>query len=162
MRSACEWFPIHLCNDSIKTELLFACFKIWWMIFYLHCLDINFDHSNSDIKLNFLFNTEFTGSSFHRDDLFGDRSLCERPAMPTLEGTIRLIPVSSSLRPDIGRLEVFVGGIWGTVCSRDFSFREADVVCRQLGFPLAGTQGIVLEGPYKYVNLGLPYMDVLD
>ena len=34
----------------------------------------------------------------------------------------------------IGRLEVFLNGTWGTVCTRGFDFYEGDIVCRELGF----------------------------
>lgn len=34
-----------------------------------------------------------------------------------------------------GRLEVKIGGIWGTVCDDDFNMDAARVVCRQLGLP---------------------------
>ena len=33
-----------------------------------------------------------------------------------------------------GRLEVYLRGEWGTVCSKFFSRAEADVACRQLGY----------------------------
>lgn len=32
-----------------------------------------------------------------------------------------------------GRLEVMVGGTWGTVCAQRFGIIEAKVACRQLG-----------------------------
>ncbi|XP_078612620.1 scavenger receptor cysteine-rich domain-containing protein DMBT1-like isoform X2 [Branchiostoma floridae x Branchiostoma japonicum] len=34
-----------------------------------------------------------------------------------------------------GRLEVYYHGQWGTVCSDYFDYREARIVCRELGFP---------------------------
>ena len=32
-----------------------------------------------------------------------------------------------------GRLEVFAGGVWGTVCDDYFSAHSARVLCRELG-----------------------------
>jgi hypothetical protein len=38
-----------------------------------------------------------------------------------------------------GRLEVFHGGLWGTVCNDDFEEADAQVACRQLGNELGYT-----------------------
>lgn len=47
------------------------------------------------------------------------------------EGDVRLV---DGANPYEGRVEVFSGGRWGTVCDRLFGSADGQVVCHQLGF----------------------------
>ena len=51
---------------------------------------------------------------------------------------IRLVDGMTSTRNDAtrdGRVEVFSNGEWGTICNVGFDMQDANVICRQLGFP---------------------------
>ncbi|XP_061079261.1 uncharacterized protein LOC133114081 [Conger conger] len=72
------------------------------------------------------------------------------------EGDLRLV---GSNRSSEGRVEVYHGGEWGTVCDDGWDMNEAQVVCRQLGFP--GVQSVVEGGAYGSGS-GTIWLDDLD
>ncbi len=53
------------------------------------------------------------------------------------EGTLRLVNPVNSSTGNVGRLEIFFRGQWGTVCDDNFGYTEAAVACRQLGYSSA-------------------------
>lgn len=51
-------------------------------------------------------------------------------------GSMRLVDGSNSYEHVEGRLEIYLSGIWGTICDDHFDCAATMVVCRQLGYRL--------------------------
>ena len=45
----------------------------------------------------------------------------------------------------LGRLEIYIGGQWGTICSAGFGAEDAKLACSQLGFRTYFRYGSVEE-----------------
>ena len=97
---------------------------------------------NGDHLPYFINHAEFD-SSLMWDASFGTRAACERPKRSIATKSVRLIYPPSSSDSTAGRLETYVGGAWGSVCLGAFTIQDAEVVCKQLGFPFALAVGRV-------------------
>ena len=62
-------------------------------------------------------------------------------------GDIRLVGGSVA---DEGRVELCLNNAWGTICDDGFDINDANVICRQLGYPDHGTCSIIQQ---TFVNL---------
>ena len=56
---------------------------------------------------------------------------------PGIHGTVRLI---GGLIPEEGTVEVCMDAVWSSVCDSSWDYKDAFVVCRQLGYPATGEE----------------------
>ena len=53
--------------------------------------------------------------------------------LPAQQTPLRIVPLDDSL-PNRGRVEVEIGGKWGTICNFDTSKETVLVLCRGIGY----------------------------
>ena len=58
-----------------------------------------------------------------------------------------------------GRVEIFYGGVWGTVCDIGWDIDDAEVVCRQLGYP--GAISLLGRGGFRE-GVGVVWLEGID
>ena len=79
---------------------------------------------------------------------------CYSPLVHVLgsSGTVRLI---DGLIPEEGTVEVCVNSVWSSVCDSSWDYKDAFVVCRQLGYPATGEDNGGLCRVSKEVNVSV-------
>ena len=85
------------------------------------------------------------------DCVGGEDEYC--PNSCSTNGTVRLVGGRS---PHEGRVELCSGGEWTRVCDRSISNRDAQVICRQLGYP---TESKTVSFHCTYMLLLTPFAD---
>ena len=58
---------------------------------------------------------------------------------PGIHGTVRL---TAGLIPEEGTVEVCINTVWSSVCDSSWDYKDAFVVCRQLGYPATGEDDV--------------------
>ena len=53
--------------------------------------------------------------------------------------------INGQSHPHKGLLELYMNGKWNKICTKNWSFNEANVACRQMGF----TRALVSDVPYN-------------
>ena len=74
-------------------------------------------------------------------------------------GAIRLVGGSTWRE---GRIEICLNSVWGTVCDNFWGNLDAQVTCRQLGYPVTGDLSFMYRFiKYKIINFVLACLQVL-
>lgn len=62
------------------------------------------------------------------------------------------VRLRGSTSPNMGRVEVYYAGIWGSIYSSNWDIKDATVVCKQLGYTTA-----LLAGSRLFCSVTVPF-----
>lgn len=62
------------------------------------------------------------------------------------------VRLRGSTSPNIGRVEVYYAGVWGSIYSSNWDIKDATVVCKQLGYTTA-----LLAGSRLFCSVTVPF-----
>ena len=74
-------------------------------------------------------------------------------------GEIRLVN-GNDTHGNKGRVEICLKGHWGTVCHDSWDYRDAEVVCRQLGFGSIGRNMYILCNHMYFAHCLLEWNEI--
>lgn len=95
------------------------------------------------------------GSNWYPSNYFPAQPPPPSPPPPYQRGApIRLIH-EGAVHPSKGRIELWMNGVWGTVCDDFWDNDDAMVVCRRLGYP----HGVARRGGFFPPGTGPIYLD---
>ncbi|KAH3768292.1 hypothetical protein DPMN_169504 [Dreissena polymorpha] len=126
--------------------------------------------TNLDDKL-FLFNDSnivmYGDCSFYKSYFGQLRAICENGTWKTIGNCIEYskplevqgVRLVNGSNPAEGRVEIKGFDTWGTVCSDDFGIKEAEVICRMLGYLHA--KSVAVKGSYG-IGSGPIFIDELN
>ena len=101
----------------------------------IHYMGLRCEGSETDILKCYREIPEKNACS-HQDDLIIECTNTDFDLSQSFEmGAVRLVDYTG-IPPNkpAGRLEIYKGGLWGTICNEKFNDKSAHVACRQMGF----------------------------
>ncbi|XP_052231007.1 deleted in malignant brain tumors 1 protein-like [Dreissena polymorpha] len=105
--------------------------------------------------------------SFYKSYFGQLRAICENGTWKTIGNCIEYskplevqgVRLVNGSNPAEGRVEMKVFDTWGTVCSDDFGMKEAEVICRMMGYLHA--KSVAVKGSYG-IGTGPIFIDDLN
>ena len=73
---------------------------------------------------------------------------------------VRLVNETGDEHDVSGRVEVYYGGKWGSICGRSWDLADANVICRQLGY--AHAIRAITKAAFGYSATGPIWMDYVS
>ena len=117
------------------------CSAFWMGVIALGYLSLDMmSAADCDISLSLSLSLSLLGFDTNLSSSVPSGNLHSCRGDPTNhDGAVRINPPDPDYSYDTlnGIVEIFINGAWGAVCAERTSILEADVICKQLGYPSA-------------------------